>query len=246
MELIMRFWTNVDSLRSLSSYLQWISISLVFIGGGLQIAKYAVDRREKDLVALIQSQKEKEAANRESHLLGKVETLEVDLSKRQSEIEELNKKTEFVDPFRQPLRTGTATVDVIISSSENVNAHFMDQGGYIAFEKGNEALLTMASIDCFGEQIGNNRVKYRGVFNLDATDISIGKPISHLVESDFAQIGFLPIPTKSQIVSGTAICTFNSTVRIVLTIPPQKMVKDFMIAPEIKNAFKEYLHPKQK
>jgi hypothetical protein len=246
MEFLVNFWRNIESLQSLSGYLQWISISLVFIGGALQVAKYAVDRREKQLVSIVQIEKEKAQTERESHLSGKVESLESDLTKRQIEIAELNKKTEFVDPFKQPLRTGTATVEILISSSANVSSHYIDQGGYIAFGKGQDAMLVMNSIDCFGNQIGNNQVLYRGVFNLDATDKSIGKSISHLAEAEYAQIGFGPLPQKSKVIRGSAICTFNSTVRIELSVPAQQMPKDFIIVPEVKKAFHEYIKSEKK
>jgi hypothetical protein len=240
MEFLTNFWRNAESLRTVSTYLQWFAILLVFLGGSLQLAKFVVDRRETKLVSIAQSQRERQQVERESQLVGKVTTLENDLSKRQSEIEDLKKKTEFVDPFKQPIRTGTATVDVVVRSSDTLNNHFMDQGGYIAFGKGNDALLLMSSIDCFAKQTGNNQVLYRGIFNLDAADKSIGKPISYLTSADYAQIGFKPMPEKSEILRGTAICTFNSTVRIELVVPPQRIPKDFIKVPDVKNAFSEY------
>ena len=240
LDFIINLWRSADSLRTLSIYLQWFSISLVFIGGTLQVAKLVVDHREKEIITSLQKEREKSQAEIEAHLTQKVTLLESDLAKRQSEISELHKKTEFVDPFKQPLRTGTATVEVVISSNDNLDSHFMDRGGYIAFGKGSQALLVMSSIDCFGKQIGNGQVLYRGIFNLDATDKSIGKPIAHLTEADYAQIGFSPMAEKSTIIRGSVICTFNSAVRIETAVPAQQMQKDFIIVPNIKKAFAEY------
>jgi hypothetical protein len=49
----------------------------------------------------------------------------------------------------------------------------------------------------------------KGVFNMDAKDSAIGKPIYFIRETDFIQIEFLPMPEKSKVLSGEAICTFN-------------------------------------
>jgi len=245
MEFFSNLWRTTESLRTLSSYLQWFSISLVFLGGALQVAKFIVDRREKDLVAITQVEKEKQQIERESRLVGKVSALEGDLLKRQTEINELKKKTEFVDPFEQPLRTGTATVEIIIRSSENVNTRFMDQGGYLAFGTGPDALLVMSSVDCIGKQLGKNQVLYRGVFNLDATDKSIGKPISHLTHAEYIQIGFKPMPANCTIIRGTAFCTFNNTVRVEVAVPPHQIPKDFILVGDVKKIFAEYTNQRK-
>lgn len=167
------------------------------------------------------------------------------LQERDIQIDRLNNKlaelTIAMDPFKQPLRTGTATVEIVISSKENLNAHFMDSGGYIAFGKGNQALLVMSSIDSFGNQIGNGQVIYKGIFNLDAANTAVGKPISYLTEADYAQIGFKPIAEKSKVIRGSVICTFNSAVQIKFIIPEQQMSKDFIMVPDIKKAFTEYV-----
>ena len=48
-------WSDIGSLRSVSGWLQWISIGLVFLSGLLQVGKFLVDRREKVLSALAQA-----------------------------------------------------------------------------------------------------------------------------------------------------------------------------------------------
>lgn len=48
-------WNDISELKSLSNWFQWISISLVFLSGFLQIGKYVVDRREKELSTIEQA-----------------------------------------------------------------------------------------------------------------------------------------------------------------------------------------------
>lgn len=52
-------WNDIAQLRQLGLWLQWIAIALVFIGGILQVAKFAVDRREKALITLEQVERQK-------------------------------------------------------------------------------------------------------------------------------------------------------------------------------------------
>ncbi|MEK7247271.1 MAG: hypothetical protein AAB092_02245, partial [Chloroflexota bacterium] len=38
-----------------------------------------------------------------------------------------------LNPNRQPIQTGTATVEVLIESDDQLNNHYADRGGYLAF-----------------------------------------------------------------------------------------------------------------
>ena len=126
-------WDDINLLRTVSVWLQWTSIALVFVSGCLQVGKFVIDRREKALVAIEQR--------------------------------------ELAHPGRQLVATGSATVEVYVQSTETFDNRFMDQGGYLAFGRGNDALMTLTSTECIAKQLGNNQVLWRGVFSLDATDV---------------------------------------------------------------------------
>lgn len=51
-DIFTNIWESIPNLKSLSSWLQWISIAMVFVSGGLQIGRYVVDRREKYLSSI--------------------------------------------------------------------------------------------------------------------------------------------------------------------------------------------------
>jgi hypothetical protein len=219
------------------------AILLVFLGVILQVARFVVDRREKSITSAIQALKESEQANREAGFQEKISGLEVHLGERQKEIAELksestelrsqttalSSKAEGLDPLRQTIKTASATVEVIIASSEAKNDHYMDSGGYLAFGKGEEALMILNSMDCFAFQQGLERVLYRGVFNLDATSPIVGKSIGILKGAEYLQIGFKPMPPKQRILGGRAVVTVNSTVRLEFDVPPQEMSSDFVL-----------------
>lgn len=225
------FFDNSESLKALSTWLQWLSISLVFVSGALQLARFIVDRREKQLQTVRQNEAEKAQREREQALTSTVKNLKDDLENRQAEIEQLSKRTVHLDPVNQPIRSGTATVEVILASKEQVNAQYMDRGGYLAFGRGTECLTILSSTQCSGRQLGDGRVLYRGVFSLDASDSSVGKPAALLNEARFVQVSFLPAPQNSEVVSGKAICVFNNSISFEIEIPAQRMSEEKIIAP---------------
>lgn len=141
------------------------------------------------------------------------------------------------DPYEQPIRTATATVEVIIESNEQLATTYMDQGGYLAFGKGREALIAMAGTQCRAKQIGNGQIIYRGVFAMDATHPAAGKSLSFLREAEYVQISFRPMPRKSKVIGGKAICTFNSQERIEIEVPPQQMEDEKILVRNLGKIF---------
>jgi hypothetical protein len=193
----------VESLRSLSWWLQAISIALVFVSGFLQVGRLAVDRREKQISAAMQAER--------------------------------------ANPVRQPIQTGTCTVEVVVESGEPTNTHFMDAGGYFAFGKGADALIVMAATQSDANQTGSGEVVWRGIFSLDATDSSIGKPVQFLREAEYGQIGFKMLAAGSKVKRGRAIVTLNSQVRIELSVPAQVMEADRIMIPAAGSALTDIL-----
>jgi hypothetical protein len=156
-------------------------------------------------------------------------------------LKKLLDKFDALIPERQTVKTGSATVEIRIKSDKELNNHFMDQGGYIAFGKATDPILIMTSGDCSGRQLGNGMVLFRAVFQLDATSPAIGKPLTVLQDAEFIQIGFLPMDPESTVLDGKAICTFNSAVRMEFTVPAQTMKTNFVLIPEIKTVIEHSL-----
>jgi cell division protein FtsB len=151
-------------------------------------------------------------------------------------LKKLLQKLEMFVPTEQPIKTGSATVEVRIKSDDQVNSHFMDKGGYVAFGKGGTAFLVMGAGDCYGRQLGDGSILYRGVFALDATASVIGKSLSVLRETEGVQARFFPMAEKSTVLGGRAICTFNNAVRVEFTIPAQTMNSNFVEATAVRTA----------
>ena len=240
MNIFQELWNNIESLHKLSSTLQWIAFVLIFLGLVSGITKFFIDQREKHLSNLAQSVKEKVQIERVTEFETTIKSLKSELTSSKDEIAELEKRTVHVNLYKQLIRTASATIEIIINSSENVDANFMDQGGYLAFAKGQIPLMIVSATTCIGKQIGGNKVLYRGVFNLDATSEATQKPVLFLKESEYVQIGFKPIPEKKEVLSGKVIVTINNGVRIEFPIPHQIMTKDFIIVPEIHKYLEDF------
>ena len=151
------------------------------------------------------------------------------------------KRLEVVGPYRQPIRTVTSTVEVAIISGENINTRYMDTGSFIAFCKGKESLLVMSSTECTAKQTGKGEIIYRAIFNMDATDPAVGKPVNFLKKAaEYVQIKFLPMPEKAKVSGGKAICTFNNEVRAEITVPLQEATKGLIFVRNLETVFSEF------
>ena len=74
-------------------------------------------------------------------------------------------QVEKIIPYRQPINSASATVELIVASDEQIDAHYMDRGGYLILAKDQEKLFEVYSDDSWAKQMGKGRVLYRGIFN---------------------------------------------------------------------------------
>ncbi|MBM4064703.1 MAG: hypothetical protein FJ266_03545 [Planctomycetes bacterium] len=137
-------------------------------------------------------------------------------------------RMETESPYKKPIATLTATVEVLIESNEQINAHFMDRGGFLAFAKGTEPLLMTSSHESWGRQTGQGQVFYSGIFSLNATDSAVGRPLFFLKDVEYIQIVFDKIAPKSKVISGRAICIVNNLIRFEFVIPPQETTNNMI------------------
>ncbi len=144
-------------------------------------------------------------------------------------------------PYRQPIRTATATVEIFINSSEPYNRnHFIDEGGYLGFGQGTQALLITSAIDCLANQEGGDRVKFRGVFAMTSADPSVGQLVTNLRKSEYVQIEFLPMPKPAHVIGGRAIVLINNDVQLDILIPEQDTNDGKIYVRDLKQAFSDF------
>ncbi|WAC06671.1 MAG: hypothetical protein OS130_10450 [Thermodesulfobacteriota bacterium] len=147
---------------------------------------------------------------------------------------------EAVAPFRAPVRSASATVEVFIKTDTPYDNFYMDRGGYLAFGKGASALLTTSAAQCLGKQQGNERALFRGVFEMDATDPAVGRPVLDLRNAEFVQIEFFPMPKDAHVLEGRAVVTVNSAVRIEIKIPKQDLRDGKILVRDLGLSFQSF------
>jgi len=123
----------------------------------------------------------------------------------------------------QPIRTATATIEITVTSDEDINTTYIDRGAYVAFGRESESLLMMSSSQCRARQTGKGQVIYHAVVNMDVSDAAFGKAMRLLEEAEYIQIRFLPMPEQSQVVVGKVTCIFNGgEIVLEMNVPAQK------------------------
>ncbi|WP_129777492.1 hypothetical protein [Peristeroidobacter soli] len=133
---------------------------------------------------------------------------------------------ELAKPGAQIVGSGTALIELIVNSSDVVNAHYMDSGAYVALAKGTDALMVFRSLDSFAAQAGNNQVHWRASLSLDPTDPSVGRPLGSLTSVEYVQLGFGQLKSGAQVASGKIIVTINGVHGFTFPIGAQIVDQD--------------------
>lgn len=142
-------------------------------------------------------------------------------------------QAEKLNPTAQPIHSGSAIIEMLVTTDQKYGNHFMDSGAYAAICHGPEPMLIMKSGDSYAIQNGDGEVKWRAVLSLDLADPSMGKPIRHLKDADFVQLAFGQLPEGSIVKSGSLVITLNSAVRIEFAIPAQKVAEKIFFIREM-------------
>lgn len=150
---------------------------------------------------------------------------------------ELEKLKSYVNPFKKPIASASANVEVNIKSEEQVNGTYMTVGGLLAFVKNRQSLLLTSDTKSSASQTGKGEVIYKGNFQIQPNQSAIGKPVEILQESDLIQIEFNIIPENSGVIKGSASVVINGDLRLDFEILPQQMQGKTIIIRDIKNKF---------
>lgn len=152
-----------------------------------------------------------------------LEKLQTDITAVEKRAAELEKKVQASDPVLQPIRAAKATIELQVESNDQVNTRYIDSGGYFALARGKNPILVTAGNEAIAKQIGNSRVLWRGVWNMDASDQAIGKQVRSLKEATYCQIIFKQMPKDSKIIKGSVRLTINNEVQLDFIIPGQQV-----------------------
>jgi len=126
----------------------------------------------------------------------------------------------------KPIVIASATVEVKIMYDWDFNGRVANTKAYLAFVKGDKALLITSSIGYTADQTGNDEVIYKAKLDMDAKDSAVGNPVSFLKDAEYIQIEFGRMPSDSGVLEGDVICIINNSVRLEFSVPPQKLVNN--------------------
>ena len=162
-----------------------------------------------------------------------LEKLRSDITAVEKRAADLEKKILASDPVLQPIRAAKATVELQAESDDKVNTTYMDRGGFFALASGNTPMLVTSGREANAHQLGNRRILWRAVWNMDASDQAVGKRVKSLRDAEYCQITFLMMPKNSKILGGSVRLTINNDVQLDFLIPPQQAVEDRIFVRDI-------------
>ena len=248
-----QFKDEVDAFFRLWKEKRWLAILflVLLLGGGIYLLVGWLQRGSAidDLERINRDQKteisdlKRDLRSLESENKGLRETVAPLIARAAKEFpgEEINaslkkviKQLEASDPRAQAIRTAEATIEIRLDSRPVAEGNKIGEGGYVAFAKGEHALLIMSTRESNVRWTGENESTFRCTVHADAMQEAIGKPMSVLRETDFLQVGFLAIKKDMMVKEGRVICTFNGAIQISFNIPSQKLSKDYAITRQVK------------
>lgn len=151
--------------------------------------------------------------------------------------DELDELKNYVDPFKRPIASAKAHVEVTIKSEEQVDMTYMTKGGYLAFVKNRQSILLTSNTKSTARQNGKGGVVYKADLQIQADHSAIGKPVEILKTCDLIQIMFRKIPENSYVVKGKASVVINGDMRFEFEVLPQQMQNEKIIIHNIKEKF---------
>lgn len=233
-----------DSVEAATKWHRWFEIA-GFIALGLllifEIISYIYGSR-KDILLLKQEEvKEKMMAADIAQANQAAQTAKEAQERSEKSLKELESRTPL-PVWDQPIVSATATIKVVISSTVNMHANFMDSGGFLGLGKGSTAILLTSAAQSQGMQTGSGTIVFTGVFTADQSQIPSGQIVSVLFDADYIQIYFAQMPEKSPVISGHVVIVINSNVRLEFDVPAQQMVNEkYIIIPNIKEMIRKQL-----
>ncbi len=183
-----RLGAEVDAFFRLWKNRRWLTVILLLFVVGTGIVSIVGWFRRGSQIETLKSESrelERDIRQLESENKSLRETVAPLITRAAKEFpgEEINtslkkivNRLEKQNPRKQPIASATATVVLTVQSDDNVDAHFMDRGGYVIFGKGSSSLLQASSHESWGHQTGKGAVRYRGIFTMPAEGI---KPLEY-------------------------------------------------------------------
>jgi hypothetical protein len=164
----------------------------------------------------------------ESEALRKLATdmksIQQDLETKGDTIKSLNAQVQTLDPYKQPIRTASAVVEVHVDADAGPGA-FIDgtMNASLGFAKANRPLLVLRNRDAqwTTKKIGDGEWALLFEAQKNPTESFGDWTLESLSAADQLVICFNRVPTNHMVVGGSVVCTFNGNILKSFPIPQQ-------------------------
>ncbi|MGB7582566.1 MAG: hypothetical protein WBL85_08990 [Sedimentisphaerales bacterium] len=144
------------------------------------------------------------------------------------------------NPYKKPLRTATATVEVTVDSNNVRNIYTGLGHAFMFLAKDQNILLVMNAQSCYSNPTDSNKGHYgASAFNPDGEQPLFGKPIYSLAEANNAMIHLSDMVLDSNVIGGSLILILNSSLTIDMPIPMQTTHHNNVYITDIQKYFKK-------
>jgi hypothetical protein len=152
-------------------------------------------------------------------------------------------QADLIKPYRQPVQSAMAAVQVFVRSSNPVDSGYLqygDKGGYLAFMRGTQLLLGTSAINSLGRQGSADQYEYRGTFQMDPAARASNLNVNDLRQAQYIQIAFAAMPQETYVIKGQAVVTINASVQLEIPIPEQDVKNGLILVSDLKEVFKDF------
>lgn len=136
-------------------------------------------------------------------------------------LKDLTARLDASSPVRQALLTASASVEIVVRSDRDVDAHDIGCPSRVTFYKGQDPLLELSASDCFLKQQGGARVAWRAEVQMSPGNTGAGRPVASLAEADRVDAEIELIEAGAEVLGGKVACTLNSAIRVEVPISNQ-------------------------
>jgi hypothetical protein len=147
------------------------------------------------------------------------------------------------NPYKQPVRTATATVGILVSVEDNSNMQsaYSDRACATLFLLKNKTILiamNSSNCGCFPPIGSKNEFIYKATnFHCEAES---DKTVYSITGADTISMDFIGLPPESNIIGGDITLTFNASLTVKIPIPKQISNKyGWVKIPDIQKYLKE-------
>jgi hypothetical protein len=153
------------------------------------------------------------------------------------------KKTEqqiaALHPFRQPIVSATATMQLAVKSDKEIRRQVHGGGAVLVFAKGEEQLLRAGSDEYSAVQTGKGQIHYTSTLTMSPNSPVLGHPVSFLQNVESIKLTFrgMGMEENGEILYGRVLCIVNSSTPLVFAIPTQTIQGKEITIPDIREVF---------